>query len=70
MQRVFVLDADWRPLMPCRPARARLLLTQRRAAVFRRQPFTVVLSRAEQRLEPFDLVADQLLAQVRSMPTR
>jgi hypothetical protein len=30
----------------------------------------VVLSRAEQSLEPFDLVADHLLAQVRSMITR
>jgi 5-methylcytosine-specific restriction endonuclease McrA len=46
MQRVFVLDADRRPLMPCRPARARLLLTQRRAAVFRRQPFTIILQEA------------------------
>ena len=35
MQRVFVLDAENRPLMPCRPARARWLLTQQRAAVFR-----------------------------------
>jgi hypothetical protein len=67
---MFVLHADRRPLMPCRPARARLLLTQRRSAVFRRQPFTVVLSRAERGLEPFDLVADQPLAQVRSMTTR
>jgi len=33
MQRVFVLDANKRPLMPCRPARARLLLTQQRAAL-------------------------------------
>jgi 5-methylcytosine-specific restriction endonuclease McrA len=46
MQRVFVLDADHRPLMPCRPARARLLLSQHRAAVFRRQPFTIILQEA------------------------
>jgi 5-methylcytosine-specific restriction endonuclease McrA len=43
MQRVFVLDAEQRPLMPCRPARARLLLTQHKAAVFRRFPFTIIL---------------------------
>lgn len=46
MQRVFVLDADQRPLMPCRPARARWLLSQKRAAVFRYIPFTVILHEA------------------------
>jgi 5-methylcytosine-specific restriction endonuclease McrA len=43
MQRVFVLDAQKRPLMPCRPARARLLLSQGTAAVYRRYPFTLIL---------------------------
>jgi len=43
MQRVFVLDAGQRPLMPCRPARARLLLSQKKAAVYRRYPFTIIL---------------------------
>jgi 5-methylcytosine-specific restriction endonuclease McrA len=46
MQRVFVLDAQKRPLMLCRPARARLLLSQGRAAVYRRYPFTIILKRA------------------------
>ena len=46
MQRVFVLDAEKRPLMPCRPARARILLTQQRAAVFRSAPFTIILHQA------------------------
>lgn len=46
MQRVFVLDAEKHPLMPCRPARARLLLTQHKAAVFRRYPFTIILKTA------------------------
>jgi hypothetical protein len=46
MQRVFVLDADQRPLMPCRPARARLLLNERRAAVFRSAPYTIILHKA------------------------
>jgi 5-methylcytosine-specific restriction endonuclease McrA len=45
MQRVFVLDAQKGPLMPCRPARARLLLSQGRAAVYRRYPFTIILKR-------------------------
>jgi 5-methylcytosine-specific restriction endonuclease McrA len=44
MQRVFVLDAQKSPLMPCRPARARLLLSQGRAAVDRRYPFTILLT--------------------------
>jgi 5-methylcytosine-specific restriction endonuclease McrA len=43
MQRVFVLDAQKGPLMPCRPARARLLLSQGRAAVYRRYPFTIIV---------------------------
>jgi 5-methylcytosine-specific restriction endonuclease McrA len=46
MQRVFVLDQQKRPLMPCRPARARWLLSHRRAAVFRYVPFTIILHEA------------------------
>src|SRR5215472_9789799 len=47
MQRVFVLDQQHRPLMPCRPARARWLLRQQRAAVFRYAPFTIILREAQ-----------------------
>jgi 5-methylcytosine-specific restriction endonuclease McrA len=43
MQRVLVVAPDRTPLSPCRPARARWLLTQKRAAVLRRYPFTIVL---------------------------
>jgi hypothetical protein len=43
MSRVLVLDQHKRPLMPCTPARARLLLKQHKAAVFRRYPFTLIL---------------------------
>ncbi len=43
MQRVFVLDKNEKALMPCHPARARELLKKGRAAVFRRQPFTIIL---------------------------
>lgn len=41
--RVFVLDAERRPLDPCHPARARQLLKSGRAVVFRYYPFTIIL---------------------------
>lgn len=44
MSRVLVLDEQRRPLMPCTPARARYLLSHRRAAVYRRFPFTILLA--------------------------
>jgi len=43
MQRVLVLSSNRQPLMPCHPARARELLRKGKAAVFRRQPFTIIL---------------------------
>jgi len=43
MQRVFVVDKNKQPLMPCHPARARELLKKGRATVFRRYPFTIIL---------------------------
>lgn len=47
MQRVFVIDKNQQPLMPCHPARARELLKKGRAAVFRRYPFTIILKDRE-----------------------
>ena len=41
--QVFVLDDNRKPLDPCSPARARILLAKGRAAVFRRFPFTILL---------------------------
>lgn len=41
--RVFVLDSNKNPLMPCHPARARILLKRGRAAVYRLRPFTIIL---------------------------
>ena len=41
--RVFVLSSTQKPLMPCTPKRARKLLTAGKAAVYRRQPFTIIL---------------------------
>lgn len=43
MNSVFVLSNTKKPLMPCRPARARQLLTKGKAAVYRMQPFTIIL---------------------------
>jgi 5-methylcytosine-specific restriction endonuclease McrA len=43
MQRVLVLSSDKKPLDPCIPVRARLLLDGGKAAVFRRYPFTIIL---------------------------
>ena len=43
MSKVFVLDTNKQPLNPVRPGYARLLLTQGKAAVFKRYPFTIIL---------------------------
>jgi 5-methylcytosine-specific restriction endonuclease McrA len=47
MQRVFVLDKNKKPLMPCNPARARQLLKLGKAAVYCRYPFTIILKDRE-----------------------
>jgi 5-methylcytosine-specific restriction endonuclease McrA len=47
MSKVFVLDPTKQPLDPIHPGRARLLLTQQKAAVFRRFPFTIILTEAK-----------------------
>lgn len=43
---VFVLDTHKRPLNPVHPGEARHLLSQGKAAVFRRFPFTIILQEA------------------------
>lgn len=43
---VFVLDTNKRPMTPCSPARARQLMRQGEAAVYRRHPFTLILKEA------------------------
>ena len=47
MQRAFVLDKNKNPLMPCHPARARQLLRNDKAKVFRMYPFTIILTERE-----------------------
>ena len=44
---VFVVDKHKKPLMPCTPRRARLLLEQKRAVVHRLSPFTIRLKDRE-----------------------
>ncbi len=46
MSQVFVLDTTKQPLSPVHAGRARLLLTQGQAAVYRRYPFTIILKTA------------------------
>lgn len=43
MSKVFVLDTEKRPLNPIHSAQARQLLRNKKAAVFRRFPFTIIL---------------------------
>ena len=50
MSKVFVLDTNKQPLNPIHPGRARMLLSQGKAAVFRRYPFTLILK--EEMLNP------------------
>jgi hypothetical protein len=40
---IFVLDTNKKPQNPVHPAKARLLLTEGKAAVFRQFPFTIIL---------------------------
>ncbi len=55
MQRVFVLDTKKTPLAPCGPRRARKLLDNGKAAVFRRYPFTIILKRSVEEASPSPL---------------
>ncbi len=43
MSKVFIVDTYERPLDPVHPGRARLLLKQGKASVYRRFPFTIIL---------------------------
>lgn len=43
MCKVLVIDTNKKPLNPIHPAQARQLLKNRKAAIFRRVPFTLIL---------------------------
>ncbi|MBO0792992.1 MAG: HNH endonuclease, partial [Ktedonobacteraceae bacterium] len=51
VSHVFVLDTRKHPLNPIHPGRARMLLTQGKAAVFKRFPFTIILKTAMEQPE-------------------
>jgi hypothetical protein len=59
MQRVFVLSNKKHPLMPCHPARARALLREKKASVFKRYPFTIILhDRDSGDMQPVEIKLD------------
>jgi 5-methylcytosine-specific restriction endonuclease McrA len=60
MSRILVLDQQRRPLMPTTPARARLLLKSRKAAILRRFPLVLILKeeRPEAVFEPLRVKLD------------
>ncbi len=60
MSKVFVIDTDKRPLDPIHSAQARQLLRNKKAAVFRQFPFTIILkeSRPDSPVSPLRLKID------------
>jgi hypothetical protein len=44
MTKVFIIDANKQPLYPVRISHARKLLSQGKAVVFQRYPFTIILT--------------------------
>jgi hypothetical protein len=60
MSKVFVVDTNLRPLDPVHPGRARLLLSQGKAAVYRRYPFTLIvkIEVAEPDVQPLRIKLD------------
>ena len=62
MNSVFVLSNTKKPLMPCRPARARKLLTAGKAAVYRLHPFTIILNdRDDGETQPVEVKIDPVM---------
>jgi 5-methylcytosine-specific restriction endonuclease McrA len=60
MSRILIVDQHRRPLMPTTPARARLLLKSRKAAILRRFPLVLILKKArpEAVVEPLRVKLD------------
>jgi hypothetical protein len=44
MSRIHVVDQECRAVMPCTPARARMVLVNRKAAILRRFPLVLILT--------------------------
>src|SRR5260221_9808059 len=55
MRSVFIVDPHKRPLDPVHPGTARWLLTTGQAAVWRREPFPIILKRAVPEAQPMSL---------------
>ena len=55
LNSVFVLDTTKKPLTPCSSARARILLRDSKAAVWRAVPFTIILKVAKPDAAPHPL---------------
>lgn len=51
MTKVLIIDADKQPLCPIRISHARKLLSQGKAAVFQRYPFTIILTESLSQLK-------------------
>jgi hypothetical protein len=47
MSKIFLIDTNKKPLNPIHPATARQLLRNKKAAIFRRFPFTLILKEAK-----------------------
>jgi 5-methylcytosine-specific restriction endonuclease McrA len=59
MLKVFVLDKNKNPLMPCHPARAREFLKKGKAKVFKLKPFTIILiERDSGNTQPIEIKID------------
>ncbi len=60
MSKVFVIDTKKRPLDPIHPAQARQLLRNKKAAVLKKFPFTIILkeSRADALVQPLRIKID------------
>ena len=56
---VFVIDKEKKPLAPCHEARARKLLKDKKASVYRRIPFTIILHyEVKEEVKPMTLKID------------
>jgi hypothetical protein len=55
MSKVFVIDSDKRPLDSIHAATARQLLRNKKAAIFRRFPFTLILKESRPRAPVYPL---------------
>lgn len=60
MSKIFILDTEQKPLDPIHPAQARQLLRNKKVAVFRRFPFTLILKQLhlESTISPLRLKLD------------